>query len=400
MSRFIAAFLASMLATGITSAVRHELTLLGASGAAVLLTMLSLLNRRVQVYPLLLVLPIGLCIICLISSEVNYSPHSSTIHVLSCYATLIAFSVATTDYSAFCRSFMLQTNIILVVWILFQAMTVQSLGAWKINGVASAGNLMAAQINMTLPLVVTYVIQTRGLQRLACIGLAAGGVIAVVCVMSRNGIGALMIVTLLFALFHRKKLAILSLLSITTVLTFMDEILAMPFVSELLTRMRLMGFKADVSRLTIWDISVASIQRNPMLGLGPGKQKQLLAVLDIDHAHNNVIQVAIECGVPAMILFILILIALARIPAETLFRRRDMFVLSLPVVSYFVFSITSCPLHYPQMTLLLAACVNEARVAGLIGRPGIQPMATPRVSALPGAARVTPVRQPARRRTA
>lgn len=369
MSTFLAAFIAALLATGITSAVSHEITLLGAGGGATIFAALGLLNRRVQVYPALLLYPIGLCVICLISAEVNHAQSSSTIHILACYATLIAFAVATPDYSEFCRRFMLLTNIILVVWILFQAMTVSSLGAWKITGIASAGNLMAAQVNMTLPLVVTYFIQTRGIQRLACGALAVGGVIAVFCVMSRNGIGALLIITLMFTLFHRKKLAIFSVLLITTVLTFMDEIISLPFISSMLVKMRLMGFKADVSRLTIWDISMDSIQRNPMLGLGPGKQKQLLAVLDIDHAHNNVIQVAIECGIPAAFLFILLLFALVRVPAEMLFRRRDMFVLSLPVIAYFVFSITSCPLHYPQMTLLLAACVNEARVAGLVGRP-------------------------------
>ncbi len=369
MSTYLAAFIAAMLATGITSAVSHELTLLGACAGALLLTVLTLLNPRVQVYPLLLLLPIAMCIICLVSSEVNFAEESSTIHILACYATLLAFAVVTPDYSLFFRSFILQTNVILTVWILIQASQVTALGAWKITGVASAGNLMAAEINMTLPLVITYFLRTRGLSRLGFGVLAASGALAVFCVMSRNGVGSLLIIILLYTMFNQKKLAILSVTSISLVLAFLDEILAHPVVSQILTRMRILGFKADVSRLTIWDVSVASIRHNPLLGVGPGKQKQILAVLEIDHSHNAIIQVALECGIPAAIVFVTVLVILLKIPADMLFRRREMFVLSLPIISYSVFSITSCPLHYPQMTLLLAACLNEARVASRISLP-------------------------------
>ena len=98
-----------------------------------------------------------------------------------------------------------------------------------------------------------------------------------------------------------------------------------------------------------------------MLGVGPGKPQKFLAVMDINHAHNNFLQVAFESGFPAAFIFTSMMVLLLWLPARAVFQRRDQFVPTIPIVAYIIFSWTGGPLAFPGATLLLAACVNEAR---------------------------------------
>jgi hypothetical protein len=75
------------------------------------------------------------------------------------------------------------------------------------------------------------------------------------------------------------------------------------------------------------------------------------------------VQVALESGIPAAIIAIVLFFALLQIPAVALIRNRDAFICSLSIVAYFLISLTDNPIHHPQTTLLLVVCVNEARQA-------------------------------------
>ena len=70
-------------------------------------------------------------------------------------------------------------------------------------------------------------------------------------------------------------------------------------VHQMLVKMRLVGFEPTAPRSLIWRISWDHIVANPLLGVGPGEPRKFLAVLDINHAHNNIVQVAIETGLPS-----------------------------------------------------------------------------------------------------
>ena len=50
-------------------------------------------------------------------------------------------------------------------------------------------------------------------------------------------------------------------------------------------------------------------------------------------------------------------------PISMVFRQRENFVHTLAIIAYVIFSWTGGPLHFPGTTLLLACCVNEARMA-------------------------------------
>ncbi len=363
MSTTIAAIIAALITTGMTSAVSHTATLLGGSAASLALAGCAILSRNARVYPVFLFGTISLCVLVLVSSEYNTSEVSSTIHVLCSYAALGALAVSSTDVSAFCRQLIMGTNLVLTYWILYQAYHLSALEAWLISNPSGAGNLMAAQINMTLPLVLSRIDESKGFGKLPYLLLIPLNCLAVFLVMSRNGIGALLIVLTLYVLFNRKRLAIVVITGIGGGIYFLDHILHMPSVHQMLIKMRLVGFVPSAPRSLIWRISWDHAMEKPWLGVGPGAAKKILAVMDINHAHNNFMQVALESGFLAGGIFAAMMLLMLRLPASTVFRNREYFIHTIPLIAYVIFSWTGGPLAFPGATLLLAACVNEARSA-------------------------------------
>jgi hypothetical protein len=363
MSTTIAAIIATLITTGMTSAVSHTATLIGGSLASLMLAGCTVLSRNARVYPVFLLGTIALSVLVLVSSEVNTSEFSSTIHVLSSYAALAALAFASSDVSSFCRQLMLGTNLLLTYWILYQAYHLSTLQAWLISNPAGAGNLMAAQINMTLPLVLSRISDSVGPRKVLFMALVPLNCLSVFLVMSRNGIGTLAIILTLYILFNYKRLATCCVVGIVSVSCFFDNILQTPVVHQLLVRMRLVGFVAAAPRSLIWRISWDRVAQRPVLGVGPGNPQKFLAVLDINHAHNNFLQVALESGIPAAAIFTSMMLLLMWLPVSAMLRRKECFVHTLPLLAYVSFSWTGGPLAFPGATLLLAACVNEARTA-------------------------------------
>ena len=363
MSTTIAAIIATLITTGMTSAVSHTATLIGGSLASLMLAGCTVLSRNARVYPVFMFGTIALSVLVLVSSEVNTSEFSSTIHVLSSYAALAALAFSSSDVSTFCRQLMLGTNLLLTYWILYQAYHLSTLQAWLISNPAGAGNLMAAQINMTLPLVLSRVSDSVGLRKWFFMALVPLNCLSVFLVMSRNGIGTLAIILTLYLLFNHKRIATFCLMGIVSISYCFDNILQTPFVHQLLVRMRLVGFVAAAPRSLIWRISWDRVAQKPLLGVGPGNPQKFLAVLDINHAHNNFMQVALESGIPAAAVFTSMMLLLMWLPASAVLRQRECFVHTLPLLAYVSFSWTGGPLAFPGATLLLAACVNEARTA-------------------------------------
>ena len=363
MSTTIAAFIATLITTGMTSAVSHDFTIVGGSIAAVILASSTVVRRNVSVYPVFLLGAISMLVIALVSSEARTADFSSTIHVLSMYVALIALAFSSPDLSNFCQQFMMGTNLLLTAWILYQGSGVETMKAWQISNPTGGANIMAAQINMTLPLILVRIHHSTGLKKLAYMTLIGLNCLAVVLVMSRNGIGAMLIILTLYVLFNHKRLAVFMISAIISVSASLDSIVQMPFVHQLLAKMRFVSYTPVAPRSLIWRVAWDHIKIHPMLGVGPGFSKKALAVIDIFHAHNNFVQVALETGIPSCVIFTLLAILLLWLPARTFVQNRDCFVLTLPILAYLSFSWTAMPLTYPGMTLLLAACVHEARIA-------------------------------------
>lgn len=363
MSTTVAALFATLIATGMTSAVHHQWGLIGGSAASLLFGLAAMFSRNASIYPTFLLGSIAMSILALISAEVNTAALSSTIHVLSCYIALAGLAFSSVDLSRFCRQFMMTTNLLLTAWILHQGMNAAKLEAWQISNPSGAGNLMAAQINMTIPLVLALITRSTGIKRLVMLTLLLCNCIAVILMMSRNGIGAMLILLTLYVLFNYRKLACLSIVFICTVVAYSDSITHHPFVYELLVRMRIINFVPKAPRSVIWEISLDQILANPSFGVGPGEPRRILSVLDIYHAHNNIIQVALETGLPSAAIFAIMVVLLLWLPFRASMAKQEVFVPTLSILAYLIYAWTGAPLALPGATLLLVACVNEARVA-------------------------------------
>ncbi|MEY3173279.1 MAG: O-Antigen ligase [Planctomycetota bacterium] len=364
MSITIAAFLAAMLATGMSSAISHPLTMVGGCAVSLLMAGFAIVRPDTRVHGLFIFCSVGMAVLALVSAEANYCAETSTIHVVCCYLALLAMGFSSPHLSSFCRQTMLFTNVWLTAWVIFFGTRAEVFEAWKISNPAGAANLMAAQINMTMPLVIAGVV-SGGVVRRCAFGVLLGlNVLSVFLVMSRNGIGSMLALLLLYVTFNFKRLSVFVISPVLFVVMFPEYFLQNPAIHALLVRFRFVGYNPAAPRSLIWDVALQHITQRPMLGVGPGKTKVALAVLDINHAHNNVIQVAIETGIPAAVLYVLMTAALLMLPAMALFRERNVFLPTLGILAYVAYSLTAGPLVYPNATLLLAACVNQARVAG------------------------------------
>jgi hypothetical protein len=362
MSTFFAAFIATLITTGMSSAVSHDLTILGGSIVTLIFAASTVVRKNANVYPVFLIGAFLMVVIALISSEVNTSEFSSTVHVLSMYVALIGLAFSSPDLSSFCQQLMMGTNLLLTVWIMYQGYYAEPLKAWQISNPSGATNVMAAQLNMTMPLVLSRMNNSTGEKKMAYMALFFFNCVSVVLVMSRNGIGAMLILLTLYLFFNYKRLAVFTISLIMSVSVSLDSIIQIPFVHNILVRMRFVGYAPSAPRSVIWQVAWGHIKTHPTLGVGPGGPKQALEIIDTYHAHNNYIQVALETGIPSGAVFVVMTLLLLWLSAKTMFKGREHFVLTLSILSYVSYSWTAMPLTYSNMTLLLAACVHEARI--------------------------------------
>ncbi len=363
MSTTIAAFFVSLITTGATSAVSHEFTVVGGAFVTVIFAVTNLVQKKVTLYPAFLVGALAMIIIALISSEANTSQFSSTIHVLSMYSALIALSFSSQNSSQFCRQFMLTTNLMVTSSVLYQSWGGELLKAWQISNPAGGPNIMAAQINMTLPLILFEATSGSGLKKMLYAVLALLNSISIVLVMSRSGIGTMLIIFTLYALFNHKRMAIFVSSTIIGIVMSLDNIIQMPLVHYVLMKMRFIEYNATAPRSLIWRLAWSHITANPILGVGPGGPKRVLSLIDTYHAHNNFVQVALETGIPTCAILMLMVCLLLCLPAKAVLGSQKKFIFTLPILAYLAYSWTDMPLSFPGTTLLLAACVNEARLA-------------------------------------
>lgn len=362
MSTVMAALLVTLLTSCLTSAVSHQFTIVGGAAAAVVYTVAGLISPRARLHPIFLFCAATLTVLVLVSSEVNTNNMPGTIHIFSCYIATLALAVSSPDLSKFCRWVIFCNNILLTFFVLGQVLRNPSLKAWSIDNPSGAANLMAAQINMTLPFVLMKIHDSREQRRLLWILLLILNCTAVMAIMSRNGLGTMLIILTLYILFNHKSLSVFLVSSIILLMRFLDELMQIQFIHLLLIRFRIIGYKSMAPRSLIWEIAFHHIRENPWLGVGPGRPREFLEVIDIYHAHNDIIQVAMETGLPASALYTTMIGLLLTLPLFSLRRDRRTFMACLPILAYFAYSWTGCPLGLPPATLLLAICVNEARL--------------------------------------
>ncbi len=362
MSTVIAALLTTLLTSGLTSVVSHRFTIVGGAAAAVLFLMFGIFSRRATLHPTFLAGAAVMCMITLLSADILGSNLPGTVHVASCYLALCALAISSEDLAIFCRQVVTFNSALLTALILGQVIINPELRSWSIWSPAGASNQMAALINMGLPLVLMRIHDTRGVWRLSWLMMLFLNCVAVICVMSRNGVGSMLIILTAYTLFNHKRLSLVLAGTIVVIFGSAESIMRLPFVYQLLLRFRIVGYQPGTPRALIWRIAYQHVEQSPWIGVGPGFAEEKLSVIDIYHCHNNIMHVAMETGLPTALIFSAMMVALLLLPLRHLTSDRRMFISTLPILAYFSYSWTGYPLGLPAGTLLLAMCVNEARL--------------------------------------
>jgi len=245
-------------------------------------------------------------------------------------------------------------------WVGAMAMHVEQFEAWAIDGTGGSGNLLAAQLNMLLPfLYQTYRRHTGALKVLAMV-LMPILCVFVVLLMSRSGIASLMCTVVLLFMFNHRRAALTVCAVLMAIMQFQPDLLHADTVLETLRQFRFVEYESKYSRTIIWGVAGDAIRENPMLGVGPGNSDDTLSILDMNHAHNNVIQVALEMGVVCAAMVLLISIYASLITVKLLLGDHRKLIAGLPVFSYLIYSITASPIQHPEVTLLLVITMNHA----------------------------------------
>ncbi|MEY3458869.1 MAG: O-Antigen ligase [Planctomycetota bacterium] len=381
MPTILAALFAAFLTTGMSSSVSHVLTMVGGCVASLIMAGYAMVHPGSRVHPTFLLCGVGMAILALLSAEANRCVESSTIHVICCYLALLSMGFSGPSLSGFCRKLLLFNNVFLTAWVIYFGFQGDAFEAWKISNPSGAGNLMAAQINMTIPLVIGFIVSASFQGKILWSMLLSANILAVFLVMSRNGIGSLLALLILYLLFNHKRLAVCVLIPTILLAIFPHLITQNPIIRPILVHLRVMDFKPVAPRSLIWDLSAQHIAEHPVFGVGPGKTRVALSILDINHAHNNVIQVALETGIPSALLYLCVVAAMLSLPARAAFRDQRTFLPTLGILAYMSYSLTAGPLVFPSATFMLAACVNEARYPAAQRISQVRPSS--RVSILP-----------------
>jgi O-antigen ligase len=359
----LAAILAAFLTTGMSSYISHPLTVVGSCVVCLIMAGFAIVHPASRVHPVFLLGGLAMAVLALLSAEANRCDDSSTIHVISCYLAMLSMGFSSPSLSAFCRKLILINNVFITFWILIQGAQGNAFQAWKITNPAGASNLMAAQINMSIPFIIAAIASGTMIRKLLWGGMLCLNMLAVVLVMSRNGIGSMLVLLVLYVMFNQKRLAVCVLTPIVLLAMFPEVITRNPLIRPVLVQLRVLDYKPTAPRSLIWEVAGEHIAEHPLLGVGPGKAQLALAVIDTNHAHNNVVQIALETGLPAAAMYLVLVAGMLYLPGRAIFTDQATFLPTLGILAYHAYSMTAGPIVLPTATLLLGACVNESRMS-------------------------------------
>lgn len=184
-------------------------------------------------------------------------------------------------------------------------------------GTMSDPNDLALVLVSAIPFILTFLGNAKKTStKLFCTLALFSHIVAISWTYSRSGFLALVAVFLLYAITSVRKLvpitiAIAAILSIT----FFSSSLRERLIETNVTDVEQMDLSAEY-RLELWAAGVDMIKSHPLTGVGMGQfSKNVLQYLDSDlpetraqTAHNSFVLIAAEAGIPALILYLAIII--------------------------------------------------------------------------------------------
>lgn len=227
---------------------------------------------------------------------------------------------------------------------------------WQVD----EGNDLAARLNLLLPLVLIVWLgepAARRVVRVLLLVLFAAGVTSVVLTQERAGIGVLVVLFLIgLARTNWKALLAVGAAALAA------GLVASRSIVNALERMRFVNFRpSHATRPEIWSVALEATGESSWLGVGPGNSGDALRALGGGHAHNGLVQSALEAGLPGALMFAGLAIYLVVLAARLLRQGGQDTLWALSLLAYLGFSMVSAPLQRPDFTLALVLVIMAAR---------------------------------------
>jgi O-antigen ligase len=162
--------------------------------------------------------------------------------------------------------------------------------------------LMAILLFLALAL---FVYEKRIWFKAGFAGLAAGFLYAFLRCQSRGASLGLAAGLFIFWLMQRRKLLVATILVATGILGIL-VLAPTSYLDRLQTITNYQEDKSAMGRLEMWQISLGLIARNPVVGIGPANFAPRFPHMS---QHNAYLQVASEVGIPALLLYVALLVS-------------------------------------------------------------------------------------------
>lgn len=359
-SHMLLAMAMAVVTTGYTSLVSHPVTLMAPSIFTFALLFISSSDPRAKLRPIWFILPTVMILITLMSANQSTGKFTSLIHSIGMFIPFYALLYSSASLRKIIFAYAVFSSVLLLCWIGAMALQVEQFKAWAIEGMGGSGNLLAAQLNMLIPFLYQTSKKNSGFMRIFSIVLIGIASIFIVLLMSRNGIASLACTLILLSMFNHRKAALITCTCVWGVMQIQPDLVHIDTVLDTLRKFRFVEYESRFSRTIIWGIAGDAIRENPILGVGPGNSDDALSMLNMNHAHNNVIQVALEMGVFCAGLVLIVSIYATFITVKLFLGDQTKLIAGLPVFSYLIYSVTASPIQHPEITLLLVLTMNHA----------------------------------------
>gem|GEM_PF-3071123 len=343
-----------LVASGLISYVAHPITLLA---PVPLLVGLLLLDHARLTSPVWLVSVAALMTWTVLLYLAMDGTATGLVHSLAMYAPFaaLAFRIERPEPVAFAFAVVAATLLsirVVVSWVWAGAVWLP----WQVY----EGNDLASRLNVLLPVVLALwfaVPPERRWERFLLLVLLGEGVTSIVLTQQRAGLGVLAVLVVLgLARTSWKALVGVGVATIAAWLVLSQSITSM------LERIRIVNFDpSNATRPEIWTVALDATRESSWLGVGPGNSDDALRELGGGHAHNGLVQSALESGLLGALLFGALAVYLLALAAR-LYRQGGQNTLwALSLLAYLGFSIVSAPIQRPDFTLALVVVVMAAR---------------------------------------
>ena len=363
-SHLLLAFVMAFITSGFASLVSHAATLMVPSVLILIVVISAWTRTRGWTHPLWMFAPVTLILVAILSANQTNAEIPSLIHAVGMFVPWFGLAMCTRQTDRIMRAYILMCSALLIGMVAWLAVHLEEVRAWQISGVAGCGNLVACQINMVLPLLILYSSGVTETQRRFMYSLVGVGALCVILIMSRSGVASLLCCGVLLLMINHRRIGIPLATVIVGLAVFKPDVLHNEAVHEVLQKFRLVSYEPTYARGLIWDVAGDAWAESPLLGVGPGNASHVLGGVgvQVNHAHNNVLQLSLEMGSIAGGLLLAFSIYAGIVASRLILGGREDLLCGLSLLPYLVYSITASPIQHPEMSLLLVFCFNNARL--------------------------------------